>query len=71
MSDEFIKKVNDSISDENHDIEKYHQMSEEAKKCGCDCIAGVLADIAHDETTHRCLLEEMLKELPVSAKEHN
>lgn len=60
MTEALKQEIMASISEEEHDMEKYRRMAEEAKECGYDCIAGVLWDIAKEEGTHKKHLSEIV-----------
>lgn len=62
MMDELKRKIEEAISEERRDKEKYLNMAEEARECSCDRIAGMLDDIAEEEDSHKTLLKQILRE---------
>lgn len=60
QSEDLTKMLVESIADEQHGYEHYEHMAELEEAAGNHHCAGVLRDIAHEEHTHRMLLEEML-----------
>lgn len=60
MTETLKQEIMTSISEEEHDAEKYRRMAEEAKKCGHNHVAGVLEDIACEECIHKKYLSEII-----------
>lgn len=63
MIDELKRKIEEAISEECRDKEKYLNMAEEARECGCDQVAGMLEDIAEEEGTHKKILKSISQEI--------
>lgn len=61
---EIKRLIEESITDEEKDIEKYSEMSSLAESLGMNHIAGVLYDIKHDEKTHKELLKTIVQSMP-------
>lgn len=63
MKEELIALVKEHLANEGHDRESYWKMYEMAEKEGCYRIAGIFKDIAHEEKTHKHMLEYILQKL--------
>lgn len=55
-------RLHEHMSEEHRDHDEYMKLAEEAEEEGCCHEAGVLRDIAHEESIHKRLLTEMLAE---------
>lgn len=62
MMDELKRKIEEAISEECRDKDRYMDMADEARECGYDFAAGILEDIAEEEGTHKTLLKQILGE---------
>ncbi len=62
MNEELKSMIRQSAEEEQHDIDKYKRMADMAEEAGDNKIAGVLRDIAGEESSHKMLLKQILGE---------
>ncbi len=61
--DEILKFIEASIKEEADDKAKYHAWADKAEDMGYHHTAGILRDMAHEESTHHEALEHIMHKL--------